>query len=1376
MELDESFDVVASLSQDSHNNNNIELPSPSDGVFYSLTTTGRSIQIDMQNFNIKQIEDINLEEYSEFLNLEIPPKTIEIVKANGLEGRLVIDTIILENFKSYYGVKKIGPLSMGLSCIIGPNGSGKSNIFDCMLFVFDYNVRKCRAKKATEFIHKSSREVCTFARVTINFKRIKGDGANYVDIDDSAFSIAREVTINNKTTFYFNGSAINRNELKGILKSHGLGLDHDRFLILQGEVESISLLKPKAEKEEEDSLLSLLDDIIGTSRFQKPLERINEAISQIQFKVSTMNSRVRDCEKVKSLLDEKVRKSIERMRIKNILVDLKLQKYLVFMSKNEKASQNLEERIQGYREDISKLSHEISKLENEIEFIEKDQSGAKEEASQLHKEICKIRETLNRNEVKLEEICREIPILENSLRKKEQKNEELHKELIVLQNAPLEISKEKEVMEKKLIEYDKLEIEYGKKKKEVEDAFEVERSKWSSEFDLKQGDVVELQSEINNLINEKKKHEISMSQVTSQRTNKLKEIEDLRCSIKLLSSTNTTNLEKKEELMMKVNETEGEISGLKEESMVYESKIKKLQEDIHLKTLDYGELSKKYESIVSQEKILPSSEVHRYLNTLNYPGFRGRLGDLASIDKRYDVALSTLGGGSLNMFVVDEVKGAQYLVEQLKRSKTGRGTFICIDEMKKRFKGRSGVGRSPPGTVRAIDLLQNVSADVLVCFENVFRDSLVVDSIDSASQFTKNANGYMPKIVTLDGNVFESSGKITGGGKAISGLIGEKNYSNPSVDKDLKADLKRKIYNLNDEIKNLKMANVDLMDKKAKIDSEIRKKRVFLEDTIKIQQRNIEITISNAERLLKVKKDTLIDMEKDLSNIEVDENTYNNICMKVSTLESQIVRKQQKLSKKEEQFNEIKSKVDNIYKSVVGNCSIDYENCLKDKKACQDNIKALERKFVLSSKSYRQKVSERDANEEGIQEIREKYEYLHGQENFINENTSKLVDKLNELSRKLEEVNERINRQNDLHSKKMMVIDLKNERSRKDYVLRDGERDLAHCLEMKVSYNKKMKNLKYTFYNSMNLLPPELISYRNDEQFYSKRVDDAEKEFMNSLDNIDHSKSSPIVEVSLKEYSEEEIQNIINHEDKIFTEINTLSSHCDEPPDNDAISIYLDKQEVYLSNLSIYKKINKFYKTLKNKSSNWTRQRIQEFNIGFRSIAKSVKEVYQNLTLGGDAELEYCDTFDPYNFGIYYKVRPPNKSWRKLHNLSGGEKTLASLALIFGLHEYNPTPLYIMDEIDAALDFRNVAVIGRYIQKKTSNAQFIVVSLRKEMYELADKCICIWKVKDGTATGSSDVKKIKLEIESWNDLRDIITNTNIKKNLKSLCHLLSDCK
>jgi structural maintenance of chromosome 4 len=134
-----------------------------------------------------------------------------------------------------------------------------------------------------------------------------------------------------------------------------------------------------------------------------------------------------------------------------------------------------------------------------------------------------------------------------------------------------------------------------------------------------------------------------------------------------------------------------------------------------------------------------------------------------------------------------------------------------------------------------------------------------------------------------------------------------------------------------------------------------------------------------------------------------------------------------------------------------------------------------------------------------------------------------------------------------------------------------------------------------------------------------------------------------------------------------------------------ALIEYFKKEVNYKLKLKDLEAINEQRNIIRKEYESYRKQRLEMFLTGFGSISLKLKEMYQMITLGGDAELELIDSLDPFSEGIAFSVRPPKKSWKQISNLSGGEKTLSSLALVFALHYYKPTPLYVMDEIDAAL-------------------------------------------------------------------------------------------
>jgi len=191
-------------------------------------------------------------------------------------------------------------------------------------------------------------------------------------------------------------------------------------------------------------------------------------------------------------------------------------------------------------------------------------------------------------------------------------------------------------------------------------------------------------------------------------------------------------------------------------------------------------------------------------------------------------------------------------------------------------------------------------------------------------------------------------------------------------------------------------------------------------------------------------------------------------------------------------------------------------------------------------------------------------------------------------------------------------------------------------------------------------------------------------------------------------------------------------------PNMAAIPLYRKKDKEYKLRAKDLDEITEQRDQQRKHYEGLRKKRLDEFMKGFSFITRKLKEMYQMITMGGDAELELVDSLDPFSEGIIFSVRPPKKSWKSISNLSGGEKTLSSLALVFALHQYKPTPLYILDEIDAALDFKNVSIVANYIKERTKNAQFIIISLRNNMFELADRMVGIFKINDCARTITID--------------------------------------
>jgi len=248
-----------------------------------------------------------------------------------------------------------------------------------------------------------------------------------------------------------------------------------------------------------------------------------------------------------------------------------------------------------------------------------------------------------------------------------------------------------------------------------------------------------------------------------------------------------------------------------------------------------------------------------------------------------------------------------------------------------------------------------------------------------------------------------------------------------------------------------------------------------------------------------------------------------------------------------------------------------------------------------------------------------------------------------------------------------------------------------------------------------NALSLEGLTIRDVSSYIEWLDEEEQKKYDGELRRIDEKELESID----MEQVEHEIEKLEEYMNTVKVDIEVLKEYGKKKAE------YESRRADLNSSVEERDKIKGNYEELK-------RKRLDEFMEGFNTISMTLKDMYRMITMGGNAELELVDSLDPFSEGILFSVMPPKKSWKNISNLSGGEKTLSSLALVFALHQYKPTPLYVMDEIDAALDFRNVSIVANYIKDRTKNGQFIVISLRNNMFELAQQLVGIYKVNNMT--------------------------------------------
>jgi structural maintenance of chromosome 4 len=721
-------------------------------------------------------------------------------------------------------------------------------------------------------------------------------------------------------------------------------------------------------------------------------------------------------------------------------------------------------------------------------------------------------------------------------------------------------------------------------------------------------------------------------------------------------------------------------------------------------------LSKVYDAIMKQSR------------TGAIDGIIGRLGDLGIIDKKYDVAVSTAGSNSFDTILVNDVHTAQSCINFLKSKNIGRANFLALNKLEKYTNKVSSHITAPENVSRIIDLIQVKNEKHNLAFYHYLKDTLVAEDLDQANRITGGKVSY--RVITLNGELIEQSGAMSGGGsRTINGKMRFEFQDDVSSffcrydEKSLKT-LENKLQKEELEVSRLSEQNQhheqEIYKMKREYDALINSvKKIKLEiNKVKQQTEILEEQIEPQRLLLERVKPDVIKVKEIRGKVERLTTHYDEVMERSRDIKEAVKKLNFKI--KEVGSNKVKSarnKLENI-KTQHGKVRKEITHL---KVGIQSAIRDLQ-KSKNKSDSYDIEIKESEAKMQEMKQQREEFE-SKGKE---------LILSLEELRSAENKGKERIQNGKDLiktledeennFQSDQIEIEQENEKFRSS--LKELSRNMKH-------WRREKEQLK------LQIIPGEeeheLVDYSSTE------------EDKHNLEKLD----------------------IESWQYKLSTMEEELGR---KQPQLSAIDEYRHKESIYLARANELDDITKKKDIQRQNHEQLRRKRLSEFMEGYGIITGKLKETYQLITLGGDAELELVDSLDPFTEGIIFSVRPPKKSWKNISNLSGGEKTLSSLALVFALHHYKPTPFYIMDEIDAALDFRNVSIVGRHIKEKTRNAQFIIVSLRSNMFELADRLIGIYKTYNCSKSVGIDPDKV--EQKPSTSQQETVPNIDIQKSIR----------
>ncbi|KAG2208081.1 hypothetical protein INT47_010443 [Mucor saturninus] len=1196
------------------------------------------------------------------------------------EPRLVMKKMVLNDFKSYAGRQVIGPFHKSFSAIVGPNGSGKSNVIDALLFVFGYRANKMRQGKLSELIHNSAKYPnLPSCSVEIHFQEIiDGEKPNECTVvPGTQLVVSRQASRNNASKYFINDRTSSYAEVTTLLKARGIDLDHKRFLILQGEVESIALMKAKAKDGNDDGLLEYLEDIIGTSKYKGPIEEANSKLEVLNEDRAEKLTRVRYVSKEMDGMEDKKAEAENYLENENELARKKNELYQVYLSE---ANENITVANQAVEELNVKLLAEAKKFESiEAEKAEigavyqgvvREYSSMEADTSKLIKHQAKI----EKDEVQTRERK------EHLLKQKEKGKASLEADRAARVAAQESIKKNTDELAKRRSELVDLEKQFKQEEKKLDTINRELKGKtdgYLAQIEEHQKKLVPWSEKINNkqkaIDIKKSEREILAERIVSGEK-ALKEAEE---QVKKLNQSVTEKEKEFNKLPSKIKEIEIEIKEL--ESFVASIADKETEKRANLSSARQKAEEARASMQQSQTRGKVLDSILRMRDSGRIEGIYDRLGSLGVIDDHYDVAIST-ACPALDNIVVETVEAGQACIEYLRKNNLGRAVFTVLSQLRNQNTRQIN---TPENVPRLFDLVEPKDEKFLPAFYSVLQDTLVADNMRQANNIAYGNKRW--RVVTLDGKLIEKSGAMTGGGnRQLRGAMSSM-FKDDGVSADVVAELEQERDNLEREYRKA-------ADEKRATETALRRKKEYLP--------KIEMSLEKIQMDMTSLNSQLEDENGRLEQLKAQTKPKPADVARESEIESEIEQLQAEMADLKEQTVEIEETISSLHEEIMEAGGMD----LRLQKICVNDVR--KRIDGLNNRITKNMVAKTKAEKDVIK--------LENSIAKTEKESEKFEQNMANLDREIEEV-----------AKNMADIVLKVDEAKKQ---------MAEKREKMNDFKKELDEKS----ESINKLRQSEVDLKNQLEDYSRSAADNKKKASHwegqiaalELQRIDE---EPDEQLKLAVYSGAKLKELVQLKAQIKMEIAEIEAFVQSAkPNLSVLEEYRRRRGEYNIRKGDLDSVTSERDIVKSEVETLRKKRLDEFMSGFNIISQKLKEMYQMITMGGNAELELVDSLDPFSEGIVFSVMPPKKSWKNISNLSGGEKTLSSLALVFALHHFKPTPLYVMDEIDAALDFRNVSIIANYIAERTKNAQFVIISLRNNMFELADRLVGIYKTSNCT--------------------------------------------
>lgn len=1159
---------------------------------------------------------------------------------------MILKALEMQGFKSFPD-KTVLEFNKGITAVVGPNGSGKSNISDAVRWVLgEQSTKTLRGSKMEDVIFSGTnvRKAKGFAEVTLRLDNTDRS----LNKDSDEVSVTRRYYRSGDSEYLVNGESARLRDVNELFMDTGLGRD-GYSIVGQGKI--ADMVSPKASERRD-----MLEEAAGISHFryrrgdaikrlaqaEENLVRLRDILSELESRVGPLKAQSEKAQKFIVLAGER----------KNLEIG-------IWLNTIDKTGEKM--RDQEHKIEIAEASHkeaqdELSKIG---EMIDKAADGTRD----INIKLEEIRNSASGFEEKLSDIDSQIKVAENSILHNNETIERINRDKAAEneteQNIDAAVSVARECIQKAEEQIADATRQMDELSKQ-EETYRLSSSEFSDRAATLSGEISALSVRL------------ADCRVTAETANS--SIEEIRSRISAIDESMGTRKDDYDALLKRKADAEAELKEIQDE-------IVSVKNAIDGYTLRFENRGKKADSVKlaideKQRELHKGQDRVRLLEDLEknmegyfgavkavmkesgrgaLRGIYGPVSQLITVKDKYSAAIETALGAAVQNIVVDNETDAKRAMGFLKERRAGRATFLPITAIKGRVLSEQGLD-DQYGFV-------SIASD-LVSYDNKYSEIIrwllgrtaVAEDIDSAIAIAKKYS-YRFRIVTLDGQVINAGGSMTGGSRVQNAGI----LSRGNEIERLKGSLASMQKELDGMLSDYKLLSEDASAAKAELEG-------AEGDLLRAKEENIR-----REGELKLASDKLTSVSSGVKELLEEKETLEKRIESVSSgaeaARSQIDELKETLENKEKELESITGDSKTLQKnreevaSKAAEIRLRIVSLQKDVEANTDEITRLKNRKT----GHLDRLSELDGEireiEEKNDELRALTERLSADEKALKANHGDAQNQINELISQRDELEKQAN-------------DLRlHERAKSE----ERERlsgDIARLEERKIAMRNEYDNLTSKLYDEYQLTRREAAALEIEIDDYSlaaKRLAELKSQ-IRALGSVNVS--------AIEEYKE-----VSERYEFLSGQINDVETSRAE--------------------------LNKMIDDLTGKMA-------EQFREQFNRINSCFGQTFIELFGGGKAELRLEDERDVLGSDIEIKVQPPGKNVQNINLLSGGEKGLSAIALLFAILKVTPAPFCIFDEVEAALDDVNVSRYAQYVRRMTKNTQFILITHRRGTMEEAD--------------------------------------------------------